>query len=166
MTSACTSIESQIFAGRLEQTKPVASSNTSYANRKCCWSSTLSSGQGPGFEWRGSVHSDWPHSSLSPPSSTGLQRGSGCCSSCSGRLSPRPPGWLKPLRMCWCPPPSSPNSSLRGSPRWPNTPQWHYSVCLPLWMEGGLWGWVSPHPLGEKRLKITEKRHTNVQTSK
>uniref|UniRef100_A0A8D3DKP8 Ig-like domain-containing protein n=1 Tax=Scophthalmus maximus TaxID=52904 RepID=A0A8D3DKP8_SCOMX len=59
--------------------------------------------------------------SLSPPSSTGLQGGSGCCSSCSGRCSPGGPGCVTPLRSC-CPPPSRPGSRLRGSPRWPDTP--------------------------------------------
>lgn len=122
----------------------------SFPDRKCCWSSTLSSGQGPGFEWRGSVHSDWPRSSLSPPSSTGLQRGSGCCSSCSGRHSPGPPGCVTPLRSCCCPPPSSPASRLRGSPRWPHTPLWHCPAAAPLWRGGGRSGWAASPPLEER----------------
>ena len=117
---------------------------------KCCWSSTLSSGQAPGFEWQGSVHSDWPHSSLSPPSSTGLQWGSGSCSSCSGRPSPGPPRCGTPPRTCWCPPPSSPDSRLRGSPRWPHTPVWHCSAAAPLWRGGGRSGWDASHPLEER----------------
>ncbi len=122
----------------------------SFPDRKCCWSSTLSSAQAPGFEWQGSVHSDWPHSSLSPPSSTGLQRGWGCCCGCSGRPSPGPPGCVTPLRSCCCPPPSSPGSRLRGSPRWPDTPVWHCPAAAPLWRGGGGSGWDAPHPLEER----------------
>ena len=87
------------------------------------WSlSTLNTGQDPGFEWQAaSGHSYWPHSSLSPPSSTGLRGGSRCWSSRSGRLSPGPPGYLTPPQTCCCPPPSSQASSLRGSPHWPHT---------------------------------------------
>ncbi len=122
----------------------------SFPDRKCCWSSTLSSAQAPGFEWQGSVHSDWPHSSLSPPSSTGLQRGWGCCCGCSGRPSPGPPGCVTPLRSCCCPPPSSPGSRLRGSPRWTDTPVWHCPAAAPLWRGGGGSGWDAPHPLEER----------------
>ena len=112
--------------------------------------STLSSGQGPGFEWQGSVQSDWPHSSLSPPSSTALQGGSWCCSSCSGRPSPGPPGCETPLRSCCCPQPSSPGSRLRGSPRWPDTPEWHCPAAALHWRGGGRSGWAAPHPLEER----------------
>ena len=102
-----------------------------------CWSlSTLNTGQDSGFERQASGHSYWPHSSLSPPSSTGLQGGSRCCSSRSGHLSPGPPDYLTPPQTCCCPPPSSQASSLRGSPHWPV----HSSVALPCsssTLEGG-----------------------------
>lgn len=115
-----------------------------------CRLSTPSSGQGPGFEWQGSVRSDWPHSSLRPPCSTAPQGGSGCCSSCSGRRSPGPPGCLTPLRSCCCPPPSSPGSRPRGSPRWPDTPEWHCPAAALHWRGGGRSGWAAPHPLEER----------------
>lgn len=113
--------------------------------------SRLSRGEGPGFEWQGSVHSDWPHSSLSPPSSTGLQGGSGCCSSWSGRHSPEAPGCVRSLWWCCCPPPSSSGSSVRGSPRWPDTPVWHCPAAAPLGRGAGWSGWDAPHPLEETR---------------
>lgn len=121
-----------------------------FPDRKCCWTSRLSSCEGPGFEWQSSVHSDWPHSSLSPPSSTGLQGGSGCCSSWSGRHSPGPPGCVRPVWCCCCPPPSSSASTVRGSPRWPDTPVWHCPAAAPLGRGGGRSGWDAPHPLEER----------------
>uniref|UniRef100_A0A671VA37 Ig-like domain-containing protein n=1 Tax=Sparus aurata TaxID=8175 RepID=A0A671VA37_SPAAU len=85
------------------------------------------------------------HAVQKPPS-----RGSGCCSSCSGRPSPGPPGCVTPLRSCCCPPPSSPVSRWRGSPRWTDTPVWHLPAAAPLWRGGGRSGWAAPHPLEER----------------
>ena len=98
--------------------------------------STLSSGQGPGFEWQGSVQSDRPHSSLSPPSSTALQGGSWCCSSCSGRPSPGTPGlWDTPEELL-LPPTFQPRLQAEGKPPLAR----HTRVALPCCsssLEGG-----------------------------
>ncbi|KAK0135051.1 Immunoglobulin kappa variable 4-1 [Merluccius polli] len=80
-----------------------------------------------GFEPQASGHSYGPHSSLSPPSSTGLRGGSRCCSSCSGHLSPGPPDYLTPPQTRRCPPTFQPSVQSEGKPPLAV----HSSVALP-----------------------------------
>ena len=100
-----------------------------------CWSlSTLNTGQDSGFERQASGHSYWPHSSLSPPSSTGLQGGSRCCSSRSGHLSPGPPDYLTPPPDLLLPSTFQPSVQSEGKPPLAV----HSSVALPCsTLEGG-----------------------------
>ena len=84
----------------------------------------------------------WPHRSQRPPSSTGLQGASGCCSSCSGRPSAAPRGSCSaPSCCCCCRPPSRPDSSLRGSPCWPDTRAWPSPAAAPRWRGAAPSGW-------------------------
>ena len=93
----------------------------------------------------------WPHRSQSPPSSTGLQGASGCCSSCSGRPSAAPRGSCSPPSCCCCcccccRPPSRPDSSLRGSPCWPDTRAWPSPAAAPpRWRGAAPSGWDGRH---------------------
>ena len=88
----------------------------------------------------------WPHRSQSPPSSTGLQGASGCCSSCSGRPSPAPRGSCSPPSWCCCcRPPSRTDSSLRGSPCWPDTWAWPSPSPAPHWRGAAPSGWDGHH---------------------
>ena len=84
----------------------------------------------------------WPHRSQSSPSPTGLQGASGCCSSCRGRPSAAPRGSCSPPGCCCCcRPPSRTDSSLRGSPCWPDTLKWPSLSSAPHWKGLTLPGW-------------------------
>ncbi|CAB1435863.1 unnamed protein product [Pleuronectes platessa] len=41
-------------------------------------------------------------------------------------------------------------SRLRGSPRWPYTPEWQCPAAALHWRGGGGSGWAAPHPLEER----------------
>ena len=111
----------------------------------------------------------WPHRSQSPPSSTGLQRASGCCSSCSGRPSPAPRGSCSPPSCCCCccccRPPSRPDSSLRGSPCWPGTWAWPSPAAALLWRGAAPSGWDGHH-LGDTNQIRGQGAHSCPSTSR
>lgn len=88
-----------------------------------------------------------PRSSRSPRSSTGLRGASGCCSRCSDRPSPAGRGSCSPSSCCWRRrrPPSRSDSSLPGSPRWPDTPAWPCPAAAPHWRGAAPSGWGGYH---------------------
>ena len=111
----------------------------------------------------------WPHRSQSPPSSTGLQGASGCCSSCSGRPSAAPRGSCSAPR-CWCcccRPPSRTDSSLRGSPCWPGTWAWPSPAAAPPRREAAPSGWDAHHLGGQGAHSCqSNSRHVDTFTVK
>ena len=112
----------------------------------------------------------WPHRSQSPPSSTGLQGASGCCSSCSGRPSPAPRGSCSAPSCCCCcccccRPPSRTDSSLRGSPCWPDTWAWPSPAAAPHWRGAAPSGWDGHH-LGDTNQLRGQGPHCCQSTSR
>lgn len=156
--------ENQVSSRKLQMEAESRSGRKMWAEKMCSCIQTLrteaarlqagaprlSRAEAPGCGWLGSAHSDWPHSSLRPPSSTGLQGGSGCCSSWSGRHSPGAPGCVRSLWWFRCSPPSSSDSTVRGSPPWPGTPVWHCPAAAPLGRGAGWSAWGAPHPLEDR----------------